>query len=330
MKELKLSQSFAMIALNAQDSINMTAVKKVSLHAIAASVVLETYLDGEFSVVEDNKLSLKKSYLDKPNVTLYQEAIFNSLFNKRDEITENLNWWLSKASSLSKKNLKKLEVAIIDSLKCCDCIEEIPNLLGCDMYYKTAGLSLREYRSNIDEYTRIVEGLKADTLEEGVVNDESIFMLWLLRESGCMQDVFSKGDLEIIYNKINLLFISNKFSKELYNISIYHGLEMTIKGFINMKKNAIKTPIGTGINFVFPFLERSQSIFIDTEEWLPTAEQRLTEVKKRLEDNGHSYIILRMGDVPLIKIDNIIYELIPEAIQGRVSIHGVRLRRYCI
>ena len=47
MKELKLSQSFAMIALNAQDSINMTAVKKVSLHAIAASVVLETYLDGE-------------------------------------------------------------------------------------------------------------------------------------------------------------------------------------------------------------------------------------------------------------------------------------------
>ncbi|VYU43658.1 hypothetical protein [Clostridium tertium] len=329
MKELKLSQSFAMIALNAQDSINMTTVKKVSLHAIAASVVLETYLDSDFSLVDD-KLSLKKSYLDNPNVTLYQEAIFSPLFNKRDEITESLNWWLSKASSLSNKNLKKLEVTIIDSLKGYDYMEEIPNLLGCDMYYKTAGLSLREYRSNIDEYTRIVEGLKADTLEEGVINDESIFMLWLLRESGCMQDVFSKGDLEIIYNKMNLLFINNKFSKELYNISIYHGLEMAIKGFINMKKNAIKTPTGTGINFAFPFLERSQSIFIDTEEWFPNAEQRLTEVRRRLEENGHSYIILRMGAVPLIKIDNILYEVIPEATQGRVPIHGVRLRRYCI
>lgn len=97
-----------------------------------------------------------------------------------------------------------------------------------------------------------------------------------------------------------------------------------------MKKNAIKTPTGTGINFIFPAIERSQSIFIDTEEWFPNASQRLDEVRKRLEENGHNYTIIREGAVPLIKVDNIIYEAVPEATQGRIPIHGVRLRRYPI
>lgn len=329
MKELKLSQNFALIALNAQDSINMTVVKKVALHTIAAAVILETYLDGKFVVVGD-KLSLNKSYLDNSDITLYEESVFKPLFNKKDEIQESLRWWLSKASNLSNKNLKKLERAITDSLRAKDYIEDIPNLLGCDMYYKTAGLSLKEYRANIDEYTRIIEGLKADVLEDGAINDESIMMLWLLRESGSFQEVFSKSDLEIIFDRIANLFINNKFSKELFNININHGLELTIKGFLNIKKNAIKTPLGTGFNFAFPAIERSQSIFIDTEKWFPNAEQRLVDVRKRLEENGHSYNILRMGAVPLIKIDNILYEAIPEATQGRVPIHGVRLRRYCI
>ena len=95
-----------------------------------------------------------------------------------------------------------------------------------------------------------------------------------------------------------------------------------------MKRNAIKTPTGIGINFVFPVIERSQSIFIDTEEWFSKAKERLNDVKKRLEENGHTYTIVREGDVPLIKIDNILYEAIPEAIIGRIPIHGVRLRSY--
>lgn len=330
MGELKLSQGFSMIALNAQDSINMTTVKKVSLRCIAAAVVLETYLDGDFESIDDGKLSLKKSYLDSPNITLYQEAIFKALFYKKGDIEENLNWWLTNASNLSKKHLKALEITIVDSLKGYDYIEEIPNLLGCDMLYKTAGLSLKEYRSNINEYSRIVESLKADVLEEGELGYENIFMLWLLKESGCIQDVFSKSDLEIIEKKISNLFINNRFSKKLYDIHIYHGLEMAVKGFLRMKKNAIKTPTGTGFNFIFPAIERSQSIFIDTEEMFSNSKERLNDVKRRLEENGHLYTIVRGGDVPLIKIDNIIYEAIPEAIRGRIPIHGVRLRRYPI
>lgn len=329
MRDLKLSQSYSIIVLNAQDSIHMTTIKKISLHCIAASVILESYLNGDFIEVND-KLSLKKSYLENSNITLYQEAVFKPLFNKKEIIEEDLNWWLSKAANLSNKHLKTLEVCMVDSLKGYDYMEEIPSLLGCDMYYKTAGLSLREYRSNIEEYSRVVEFLRAEVLEDGTLSDENMFMLWLLRESGCMQDVFSKGDLEIVDKRMHNLIINNKISKKLYNIHIYHGIEMAVKGFLNMKKNAIKTPTGTGINFIFPAIERSQSIFIDTEEWFPNAHQRLEEVRKRLEENGHNYTIIREGAVPLIKIDNIIYEAVPEATQGRIPIHGVRLRRYPI
>lgn len=329
MRDLKLSQSYSIIALNAQDSIHMTTIKKISLHCIAASVILESYLNGDFIEVND-KLSLKKSYLENPNITLYQEAVFKPLFNKKEIIEEDLNWWLSKASNLSNKHLKNLEVSMTDSLKGYDYMEEIPNLLGCDMYYKTAGLSLREYRSNMEEYSRVVEFLRAEVLEDGALSDENMFMLWLLRESGCMQEVFSKGDLEIVDKRMHNLVINNKIAKKLYDINIYHGIEMAIKGFLNMKKNAIKTPTGTGINFIFPAIERSQSIFIDTEEWFPNASQRLDEVRKRLEENGHNYTIIREGAVPLIKVDNIIYEAVPEATQGRIPIHGVRLRRYPI
>ena len=327
MRELKLSQSFSMIALNAQDSINMTTVKKVSLRCIGAAVVLETYLDGKFTDV-NGKLSLRKSILDDPDITLYQESIFKVILSKDEEVTEDLGWWLTKASNISKKHLINLEKTMVDSLKGYDYIEEIPSLLGCDMYYKTSGLSLKEYRSNINEYLRITEGLKAEVIEEGELSDESAYILWLLRESGFMQEVFSKKDLELVSKNMSNLFTRDKFIKSLYDVHIYHGLEMAVKGFLNMKRNVIKTPTGTGINFIFPILDRSQSIFIDTEEMFSKSKERLNDIKRRLEENGHIYTVVRGGDVPLIKIDNIIYEAIPEAVGGRIPIHGVRLRRY--
>ena len=67
-----------------------------------------------------------------------------------------------------------------------DLLEEIPNLLGCDMNYVTASVTMREYRSNEEAYTRITEGLRAEILEDGEMTDETILMLWLLRESSCL------------------------------------------------------------------------------------------------------------------------------------------------
>lgn len=329
MKDLKLSQSFSIIALNAQDSRRMTIAKKVSLHCMAAAVILEGYLDGQFTESK-GKLVLEKYAINNSSTTLYQENILKPLFNKNDSLKGDLRWWLTKASNLGNRHLKKFEHIMADSLKGIDLLEEIPNFLGCDLLYKSASVSIKEYRSNMKEYTNITENIKAEILEDGSVSDETIFMIWLLRESACLQDIFSKNELERVAIRINELRESVSIAKILFEISIYHGVEIAVKEFFNMKKNAMKTPTGIGVNFIFPVIERSQSIFIDTEEWFPNAQQRLDEVKARLESCGHEYTVIHEGKVPLIKIDNIIYEAIPQAIQGKVSIHGVRLKRYVI
>ncbi|WMT39610.1 hypothetical protein RE628_19700 [Paenibacillus sp. D2_2] len=62
MTDLKLVQSFSMIALNGQRSLEMTTAKKVALRCIAAAVILEVYLDSGFTQA-NNKLVLKKMCL---------------------------------------------------------------------------------------------------------------------------------------------------------------------------------------------------------------------------------------------------------------------------
>lgn len=43
---------------------------------------------------------------------------------------------------------------------------------------------------------------------------------------------------------------------------------------------------------------------------------------------GHVVSVIRTGQTPLIKVDNIYYECIPTQVVVKVPIQGVRLRRY--
>lgn len=85
--------------------------------------------------------------------------------------------------------------------------------------------------------------------------------------------------------------------------------------------------LGGAIFSVFPILERSQSVFIDTEEMFSSLNKRLQDVKVRLESKGHVFTVLHEGQKPLIKIDNIAYQAIPHAIYGKIPIHGVRITK---
>ncbi|AJS59311.1 hypothetical protein [Paenibacillus sp. IHBB 10380] len=322
MTDLKLAQNFSMIALNAQRSLEMTNVKKVALRCMAAAVILEVYLDSGFTQAK-NTLVLKKDVLNQSHTMLYQETILKPLVHKNVGVMGDLNWWLKRASMLSKRKLIKFEHAVSDSLKEMGLLEEIPHLLGCDLYFHSAGVEIKEYRSHIQEYTRITENIRAEILEDGPVTDETICMLWLLRESGCMHDFFSRNELEKVSARMYKLYQSTPLAKAVYPIRIHHGIELAIKQFLRMKKAAVKTPVGSGLNFLFPILERSQSVFIDTEAMLSNSTKRLHDVRMRLESNGHAVKVL--GEGQTIKIDNIVYEAIPHAIYGRVPIHGVRL-----
>lgn len=321
MVELKLAQNFSMVALNAQNSRYMTTAKKVALRCMAAAVVLEVYLEGGFTQTND-KLILQEDALK----ISYREPILKPLLYKNHGGKSDLKWWLKKAAALSNRQMKKFEHTMANSLKEMGLLEEIPNLLGCDLYYDSAGVTAKEYRSNIQEYTVITENIRAEILDGGPVTDETICMLWLLRESGCLHDFFSHNELEKTALRMNELYRqSTPLAKEILLIRIHHGIELAIKQFLHMKKMIMRTRFGSGVNFAFPMLERSQSVFIDTEQWFSNSKKRLDDVKARLESNGHAFAVLSEGQVPLIKIDNVVYEAIPQAVFCKIPIHGVRL-----
>lgn len=325
--ELNFAQNFSIIALNAQDSLHLTVAKKISLRCMSAATILELYLNNEFET-KGNLLTISKKDLQKPSITLYQESVLNAILGKKESLTDTLPNYLTSVIKFSSKELKDIERTLVDSLKGIDFIEEIPGLLGCDLQLHTAGVLIKEYRSNMNYYTRLTESLKAEFLEDAPISDESILMLWLLRESGCLHDLFSKDDIKLLGKKMSELFETNFLAKQILPLNIHTSIEMAVKNFLSRKKEIMSTPTGSGINFAFPVFERSESIFIETEAWFSNKEDRLRDVKVRLDLYGHTYTILREGKVPLIKINNFIYEAIPTAETYQVTIHGVRLRKY--
>ncbi|OMD70319.1 hypothetical protein BSK48_15500 [Paenibacillus odorifer] len=324
MMDLKLAPSFSLIALNAQRSLQMTTVKKVSLRCMAAAVILELYLEGCFTQSE-NKLTLHKEALDQSHSTLYRETVLQPLLHNSAEVTGDLNWWLKKASRKSNHQLKKFETAISDYLQAMNLLEDIPSLIGSDMYFDSAEVEIRAYRSNMEAYTSITENMRAEILEEGPVTDEVICMLWLLRECGCMHDFFSLNELEQVNIKLHDLYQSNLWAKALFPIQIRQGVELGIKRFLALKTKFAKTFIGSSLNLIFPALERSRAVFIETESWFDNSNQRLDAVITRLMSYGHEVKVLERGSIATLKIDNLLYDAIPHFVMMKVPIQGVRL-----
>lgn len=324
MMDLKLAPSFSLIALNAQRSLYMTTVKKVSLRCMAAAVILEIYLEECITQSEYN-LTLHKKALEQSHSTLYRETVLQPLFHNSAEVKGDLNWWLKKASMPSNNQLKKFETAISDYLKAMNLLEDIPSLLGSDMFFDSAEVEVRAYRSNMEAYTSITENIRAEILEEGPVTDEVICMLWLLHESGCMHVFFSLNELEKVNIKLHELYQSNLLAKALFSIQIRHGIELGLKRFLELKTKFAKTFIGSSINLIFPALERSRAVFIETESWFDNSNQRLDAVITRLESYGHEVKVMERGSIATLKIDNLLYDAIPHFVMMKVPIQGVRI-----
>lgn len=326
MKELTFAQNFALIALNAQDSLHMTTVKKIAVRCMAAAAILEWAMDHK--TLRSAVSTISRADVENLSDVPHQQETLRALLKKKDKISGSLVALLPAVTHFSKRTLKKIESAFVDPLKGADALEEIPNLLGCDLDYYTADVTMREYRSAQEPYARVTEGFRADVLEDGALSDESVLMLWLMRESSCLFDLFSKAELKKACQRMADVRQNSTLAKEIYGVNIHHSLEIAAKNFLRGKKEVMSTQFGIGIDFTLPFLERSQSIFIDTEAWFENKEKRLEDVETRLKEFGHHYTVLRQGTVPLIKIDNVLYEAVPTAVQIKIPVQGMRLRKY--
>lgn len=326
MKELNFAQNFAVIALNNQRSSELTNSKKVSLRCIAAATILELYLNDLFIEV-NSVLTFERMPIDSTQ-SMYQNTVLDGFVKKGKDAGHLLEDYLEKVSQLSRGNLELIEQAFVYGLLDEDALIEQNSLLSCDLEFETAGITVKEYQANQDVYRNISEAFRADVLEKGFIPDESVLLLWLCKESGCLYELFSKDELKRVAERFEDLLETNPLAISVFPINIHKQRESLIKRFLKLKSKIIATSEGSGVNFLFPMIERSQAVFIDTETYFSKATDRLAAVEARLKKHNIDYKLVKDGDVPLIKVAHVLYDAVPYAKRYRVPVHGVQLRRY--
>lgn len=303
MTNLSLQDRFSLISLNALNSTRNSTAKKVAIRCISSAGVLDRFLQETEELTEDS--DEYRSRLDALSVSLKE------------------------AAHLSSSAAKELEHTVYTRLNNLGLMTEASSLVSCDLEFSSAGNKILEYRTDSDEYSRQTESLRAELMEEGNVFDETVCMLWLLRESSCFYDLFSKEEQKYLTSRINELYLNSLLAKTLLSVSIHNALDSAALGLFSKKKAIFSTQLGTGVLFQVPFMERSSAVFIESEELYCNAEKRLESVIARLEENGNEVHVIRAGTVPLLQIDNLYYECIPTQHKYyRVPVFGVQLRRY--
>ena len=291
MKDWKLSEQYAIVALNGLESLHASMAKDAVLRGIAAAKVLEPYIGEEDSVF----------------LTKLEEAV-------------------ERAKSIKKKEKKELEEEMTAVLKAEGVLEIVPDLLGCDMDYYTSGVELKAYRSEESIYLRIREGLRAEILEEGEISRECALLLWLFRESGCIHDLFSVEEQNKVQQRMLDMAVQEPIVQELWQSEFYSAVEKFVEKFLRTKRNLFKNPYLQGVNLVFPFLERRSAIFIDFVVFGTDVKSRRIAVMEHLVSFGHYVEEVKLGSETLLKIDNAYYRIVPGTRTAyKVPIQGASL-----
>ena len=295
MKELVLSRQYAVIALDGLESLHPSMAKSAVIRAIAAAKVMEEVMHTEAES---------------------DPAVF---IPKLNEAVEGMK-------DLRKKDEKQIEEEMAALLEADGLMEQIPDILGCDMDYYTAGVELKAYRSDEDTYIRIREGLRAEILEEGVISTECAVLLWLLRESGCIHDLFSVSEQDQVQRRMTDAAAENEIFRAMWQTEFHSAVESFAGRFLRAKHNLFKNPYLEGVNLIFPYLERRKAIFIDFVVLGTDVQSRRIAVMEHLSKMGHYVEEVKSGSETLLKIDNAYYRIFPTVKRAyKVPIQGANL-----
>lgn len=276
MRDFTLSQQYALIALDGLESLHPSLAKRAVIRAITAAKVLEDAISSD------------------------QACDHAAFYTKLEEALQN-------AKNLKKKEEQKIEKEISGELEADGLLEEVPDILGCDINYYTSKVELKTYRSEEKTYLRLREGLRAEILEEGEISIECAILLWLLRESGCIHDLFSLSEQNQVHRRMIDLSTENERYRSLWQAEFHSVTESFSKKFLKLKANVFKNPYLEGVNLLFPYIERRKSIFIDFVVLGTDVKQRRIAVMEFLETMGHYVQEVKIGSETLLKVDNASY-----------------------
>ena len=295
MKELVLSRQYAVIALDGLESLHPSMAKSAVIRAIAAAKVLE-------------------------------EVMYTEAESDPAVFIPKLNEAVEAAKDLGKKGAKQIEEEMAGLLEADGLMEQIPDILGCDMDYYTAGVELKAYRSDEDTYIRIREGVRAEILEEGVISTECAVLLWLLRESGCIHDLFSVSEQDQVQRRMTDAAAENEIFRAVWQTEFHSAVESFAGRFLRAKHNLFKNPYLEGVNLIFPYLERRKAVFIDFVVLGTDVQSRRIAVMEHSSKMGHYVEEVKSGSETLLKIDNAYYRIFPTVKRAyKVPIQGANL-----
>lgn len=305
-KEYLLSQQFALIALDGLSCIHHSAAKYAAARGIAAAVLLEEILPEE-ETVERTDMA--------------------------DDFQKKLEVGIAAVRRKKKKKLDALEAETARLLVADGGMEFVPDLLGCDMNYYTAKITMKSYRSDRNIYLSIVESVRGEILEEGPVTLECVCLLWLMRESGCLHDIFSVKEQEQIQERMVALCaqgsrkIEADYAAMIWKLEFHKTAEQAVKSFLKGKRKLFQNPYLEGVNLRFPFLDRRQAIFVDFVVLGTNVKERRQAVANFLKKNGHHVEEVKNGTETLLRIDNSYYRIWPKTVScGRIPIQGANLQ----
>lgn len=294
MEQYSLNQKLAIVGLDGVDAINMSVAKQAVLRGISIAGMLEEWL---------------------PRMENCESSTFQNSFAPALDATKQM----------SKKQLKALEQEITNQLKEKDILDEVQDLLACDMYYETAGLSMRQYRSDPEIYLLVRESVRAEVLEEGDLSMECICLLWLFRETGVLHDLFTVSEQAAVHAKLTDHAAQQPVAAVLLESEVHRGGEIFGIKYLKAKKELFRNPYLQGINLMFPFLERRQTIFIDFVVLGTNVSGRRQEIISYLQKRGHYVDEVKYQEETLLKIDNAYYRVFPTTRWAKFPIQGASL-----
>lgn len=293
--KLTLSEQYAIVALDGQESIHTSTAKSAVIRAVVAAQILEKTIDK------------------------FENCSINAFIDQLEEA-------VYAAKNLKKKEEKKIEQEIANDLEKKGILTEKPDLLGCDMNYYSSGIELKTYCSNENIYLKISEGLRAELLEDGEVSIECLILLWLLRESGCIHDIFTLSEQDRLHERMIDITTNNEIYHALWKMEFYSIFESISNRIIKTKSRLFQNPYLEGINLFFPYLERRKSIFIDNIIWGTNVKERRIRTISFLEDKGFKVEEVKLGNETLLKIDKKYYRIFPMTKRVyKVPVQGINL-----
>lgn len=323
-KEYTLSQQFALVSLDGLSCNHHSTAKSAAVRGIAAAALLEEILPKEEAEISPTKRS-----------------------GMAEDFQKKLETGITAAKKMKKKEMDAVEKDMADLLLADGGLEIVPDLLGCDMNYYTAKVTMKSYRSDRDIYLSIVESVRGEILEAGPVTLECVCLLWLMRESGCLHDIFSVKEQEQIQERLVDLCAQGSRDTERPDLENAEGQEMTdenysniiwkqefhktteqiVKSYLKGKQKLFQNPYLEGINLRFPFLDRRQAIFVDFVVLGTTVKERRQAVIDFLAKNGHHVEEMKSGTEILLRVDNAYYRIWPKTVSsGRIPIQGANLQ----